>query len=41
MAKQKLFGCCIAMWSYEPKWTGNCTVCQKWNTFEEDIEIYR
>lgn len=23
----------------QAKWTGSCTICQKWNTFEKEIEI--
>ncbi|MBS0603816.1 MAG: DNA repair protein RadA [Verrucomicrobia bacterium] len=39
MAKQKVLWCCSDCGHKQSKWTGNCTVCQKWNTFEQEIEI--
>ena len=39
MAKQKVLWCCSECGHKQAKWTGNCTVCQKWNSFEEEIEI--
>ena len=39
MAKQKVMWCCTDCGHSQPKWTGNCTVCQKWNTFEQEIEV--
>lgn len=39
MAKQKVFWSCGECGHKQTKWTGNCTVCQKWNTFLEEIEI--
>ncbi len=39
MAKQKVFWSCVDCGHKQTKWTGSCSVCQKWNTFEQDIEI--
>lgn len=39
MAKQKVLWCCSECGHKQAKWTGNCTVCQKWNSFEQEIEI--
>lgn len=39
MAKQKVMWCCVECGHKQAKWTGNCTVCQKWNSFEQEIEI--
>lgn len=39
MVKQKVLWSCIECGHRQAKWTGSCSVCQKWNTFEEEIEI--
>ena len=39
MAKQKVLWSCTECGHKQSKWTGSCTVCQKWNTFAEEIEI--
>ena len=39
MAKQKVLWSCADCGHRQTKWTGNCSVCQKWNTFHEEIEI--
>jgi DNA repair protein RadA/Sms len=39
MVKQKVLWSCIECGHQQPKWTGSCTACQKWNTFEQEIEV--
>ncbi|HEY2811428.1 MAG TPA: DNA repair protein RadA [Rhabdochlamydiaceae bacterium] len=39
MGKQKTLWSCNECGHKQPRWTGNCSVCQKWNTFEQEIEI--
>lgn len=39
MAKQKILWNCIECGHTQAKWTGSCSVCQKWNTFAEEVEI--
>ncbi|MBY0530068.1 MAG: DNA repair protein RadA [Rhabdochlamydiaceae bacterium] len=39
MAKQKVVWSCLECGHRQAKWTGSCTICQKWNTFSEDVEI--
>lgn len=39
MVKQKVLWCCAECGHKQAKWTGNCSVCQKWNSFEQEIEI--
>lgn len=39
MVKQKVLWSCAECGHRQAKWTGNCSVCQKWNTFEQEIEI--
>lgn len=39
MSKQKVLWCCSECGHKQAKWTGNCNVCQKWNTFEQEIGI--
>jgi DNA repair protein RadA/Sms len=39
MSKQKTLWCCEECGHKQTKWTGSCNVCQKWNTFKEEIEI--
>lgn len=37
MAKQKLTFCCQTCGTLYPKWTGQCTGCNEWNTIIEEI----
>lgn len=37
--KQKVLWSCTDCGHRQTKWTGSCSVCQKWNTFEQEIEI--
>lgn len=39
MVKQKVLWSCIECGHRQTKWTGNCSVCQKWNTFTEEVEV--
>lgn len=39
MSKQKVLWSCSECGHRQAKWTGSCTVCQKWNTFEQELEI--
>lgn len=39
MGKQKVLWCCGECGHKQTKWTGSCNVCQKWNTFSEEIEF--
>ncbi len=39
MSKQKTLWCCEECGHKQTKWTGSCNICQKWNTFKEEIEI--
>jgi len=39
MSKQKTLWCCSDCGHKQSRWTGNCSVCQKWNTFEQEVEI--
>ncbi len=39
MAKDKIVWHCADCGHKQAKWTGNCTVCQKWNTFTEEVSI--
>ncbi len=39
MAKQKILWSCTECGHKQAKWTGNCNICQKWNSFEQEIEI--
>jgi DNA repair protein RadA/Sms len=39
MAKQKEFWSCVECGHKQAKWTGSCSVCQKWNTFEQEVEV--
>lgn len=41
MAKQKKVWSCGDCGHIQAKWTGSCTVCQKWNTFVEEVEVER
>lgn len=38
MGKVKTFWCCQECGHRQAKWSGSCSVCQKWNTFEEEVE---
>ena len=39
MAKQKTLWHCGECGHKQVKWSGSCTICQKWNTFAEEIEF--
>jgi len=39
MAKVKQVWSCTECGHNQTKWTGSCTVCQKWNTFEEEVAL--
>lgn len=39
MAKEKTIWHCDECGHKQFKWTGSCSLCQKWNTFSEKIEI--
>lgn len=39
MAKQKVIWSCTDCGHRQMKWTGSCSVCQKWNTFSQELEI--
>jgi DNA repair protein RadA/Sms len=39
MSKQKTIWSCTECGHSQPKWSGSCTACQKWNTFSEEIQI--
>lgn len=39
MAKQKVIWSCTDCGHRQMKWTGSCSICQKWNTFSQEIEI--
>ena len=36
ISKQKIYSCKICGAQY-PKWLGQCTKCESWNSIEEDI----
>jgi DNA repair protein RadA/Sms len=39
MAKPKLTFCCQTCGTLYPKWTGQCTGCNEWNTIVEEISV--
>lgn len=39
MSKQRVLWSCIECGHSQPKWTGSCSACQKWNTFSQEVEI--
>lgn len=39
MGKQKVIWSCLECGHKQAKWTGSCSVCQKWNTFSEELEL--
>jgi DNA repair protein RadA/Sms len=39
MVKQKVIWSCTDCGHRQVKWTGSCSVCQKWNTFVQELEI--
>ncbi len=39
MSKQKILWNCIDCGHRQAKWTGSCSVCQKWNTFVQEAEV--
>ena len=36
--KQRSIWCCSECGLTQAKWTGSCPACQKWNTFEKEIQ---
>ncbi|MGB7129018.1 MAG: DNA repair protein RadA [Candidatus Rhabdochlamydia sp.] len=36
--KQRSIWCCSECGLTQAKWTGSCSACQKWNTFEKEIQ---
>ncbi len=39
MPKEKILWNCIECGHQQMKWTGSCAMCQKWNTFEQEVEV--
>lgn len=39
MAKQKVMWSCHSCGHQQLKWTGSCSVCQKWDTFSQEIDL--
>ncbi len=39
MAKTKTLWACRECGHMQPKWSGSCSACQKWNTFEEETSL--
>lgn len=39
MSKTKTLWACKECGHMQVKWTGSCSACQKWNTFEEEVPI--
>lgn len=39
LSKTKTLWCCNECGHSQTKWTGSCSMCQKWNTFVEEVEI--
>ena len=39
MAKQKVVWSCKECGHQQPKWSGSCSVCHQWNTFEQEIQV--
>jgi DNA repair protein RadA/Sms len=39
MSKVKTVWCCKECGHKQLKWSGSCTLCQKWNTFAEEVEV--
>lgn len=39
MAKTKMVWSCSECGHQQPKWSGSCSVCHKWNTFGEELGI--
>ncbi len=39
MAKVKSVWSCTDCGNTQSKWTGSCSVCQKWNTYVEEVEL--
>jgi DNA repair protein RadA/Sms len=39
MAKTKTLWACRECGHMQVKWTGSCSACQKWNTFEEEVPL--
>jgi len=38
MAKQKVVWSCIECGHLQPKWSGQCSSCARWNVFNQEIE---
>lgn len=39
MAKNKVIWSCTECGQNQPRWTGSCSACQKWNTLVEEVAI--
>lgn len=39
MSKTKTIWSCTECGHNQSKWTGSCSICQKWNTFAEEVEF--
>lgn len=39
MSKEKVVWACQECGHKQPKWAGSCSVCQKWNTFTEELDL--
>jgi DNA repair protein RadA/Sms len=39
MGKTKVFWCCQDCGHRQTKWSGSCSVCQKWSTFAQETEV--
>ena len=39
MAKTKVMWSCSECGHQQPKWSGSCSVCNKWNTFAEELGV--
>lgn len=39
MAKQKTLWFCGECGHKQIKWSGSCSICQKWNTFQEEVQV--
>lgn len=39
MVKEKVVWTCVECGNKQAKWTGSCSVCQQWNTFEQEVDV--
>lgn len=39
MAKTKVIWSCSECGHQQPKWSGSCSICQKWNTFGQELGV--